>query len=112
MPLTQLTRSRWQESFDAASRAAGTQQATVEVTGLQLGDRIAADHVALAGMTYEPREDTLTIFLQGLEHRIRQPQAIHVDMDVAALRSVEAVDGQGVHHIIQFSAALELPAPG
>lgn len=111
MPLTQLARTRWQEFFDTASRAAGTQQVTVEVTGLQLGDRIAADHVALTGMTYEPLEDTLTLFLHGLEHRIRQPTAIHVDVDAAALRSIEAIDSEGVHHIIQFSAALELPAP-
>lgn len=111
MPLTQLARSRWQEFFDAASRAAGAQQATVEVTGLQLGDRIAADHVAMTGMTYEPQDDTLTLFLQGLEHRIRQPKAIHVDQDAGALHSIEAVDAEGVHHIIQFSAALALPAP-
>jgi hypothetical protein len=111
MALTQLARSRWQDFFDAASRAAGAQQATVEVTGLQLGDQIAADHAVLTGITYEPKDDTLTVILEGLEHRIRQPTAIHVDMDVGALRSIEAVDAEGVHHIVQFSAALELPAP-
>lgn len=111
MPLTQLARSRWQEFFDSASRAAGTQQATVEVTGLHIGDQIAADHAALAGMTYEPHVDTLTLFLEGLEHRIRQPKAIHVDVDVGALRSIEVVDADGVHHIIQFSTALALSAP-
>lgn len=111
MPLRQLSQSRWQEFFDAASRAAGAQQTTVEVTGLQLGDRIAADHAAFRGITYEPQDDTLTVFLQGLEHRIRQPKAIHVDVDVGALRSIEAVDAAGVHHILQFSAVLELPAP-
>lgn len=111
MPLTQLARSRWQEFFDTASRAAGAQQATVELTGLQIGDRIAADRAELAGMTYEPQADTLTLFLQGLEHRIRRPKDIHVDLEVGALRSIEVVDADGVHHIIQFSAALALPAP-
>ena len=111
MPLTQLARNRWQEFFDLASRAAGAQQATVEVTGLRIGDRIAADHALLMGMTYEPADDTLTLFLSGLEHRIRHPKAIHVDQDIGALRSIEVTDAEDVHHIVQFSAALELPAP-
>lgn len=111
MPLTQLARSRWQEFFDSASRSAGARQATVEVTGLQLGDRIAADHAAFTGISYEPHDDTLTVFLQGLEHRIRQPRAVHVDVDGVALRSIEVIDVDEVHHIIQFTAALELPAP-
>lgn len=110
MALTQLARDRWPAFFDAASRAVTAQQASVEVTGLQIGDRIAADHAELAGMTYEPQADTLTLFLKGLEHRIRQPKAIHVDSDVGALHSIEVVDGEGMHHIIQFSAALALPA--
>lgn len=111
MSLTQLERSRWRDFFDAASRAAGARKVTVEVTGLDLGDRIAADHATLTGITYEPQDDTLTVFLQGLEHRIRQPRSIHVDLDVDALRSIQAVDAEGVHHILLFSAALELPAP-
>lgn len=72
-----------------ASSAAGAQQATVEVTGLRIGDRIAADHAPLRGMTYEPADDSLTLFLPGLEHRIRHPKAIHLDQDIGALRSIE-----------------------
>lgn len=111
MPLTQLARGRWQAFFDVASRAAGAQRATVEVTGLQLGDRIAADHALLGGMTYEPEADTLTLLFEGLEHRILHPKAIHVDQDGSVLHSFEAVDADGVHHIVQFGAALELPSP-
>lgn len=111
MALVQLARSRWQAYFDAASRAAGAQTTRVEVTGLGLGDRIAADHADLVGISYEPGDDTLTLFLEGLEHRIRHPRAIHVEQDLAALHSIEAIDAEGAHHIIQFTAALELPAP-
>lgn len=111
MALIQLARGRWQAFFDAASKAVGAQTVKVELTGLGLGDQIAADHATLTGITYEPGDDTLTLFLEGLEHRIREPRAIHVEQDLSALRSIEAIDADGVHHIIQFSAALELPAP-
>jgi hypothetical protein len=111
MALTQLARERWQAFFDIASRGLTAQVTKVEVTGLQLGDRIAADHVPLLGVSYEPKNDTLTLHLEGLEHRVVRPRAIHVEQDGTVLRSFEAVDEDGVHHIVQFTTALELPAP-
>lgn len=102
MPLTQIARERWKDFFDRASKAAAEQPTTVEVTGLSLGDRIAADRAALRGVSYEPREDTLTLFLEGLEHRIRQPRTIHVDEEGTRLNSFQAIDGDGVHHIVQL----------
>lgn len=110
MPLIQLAKSRWQDFFDAASRALGTQTTKVELTGVGLGDRIAADWVPLAGMSYEPADDTLTLFIEGLEHRIRHPRTIHIDENVDTVRSFEAIDEDGVHHIVQFSTAIELRA--
>ena len=98
-------------SQQASSEAGAVQTVTVELTGLGLGDQMAAEHASLTGITYEPADDTLTLFLEGLEHRIRQPRAIHVEQELDALRSIEAIDAEGVHHIILFSAALELPAP-
>jgi hypothetical protein len=110
MALIQLGRERRQESFDSASRAASTQTATVELTGLSLGHGHAADHVRFNGMSYEPERETLTLFLEGLEHRVRHPKSIHVDQDEGLLHSVEAVDADGLHHIVQFHSALAVAA--
>lgn len=109
MALTQLPRERWKAFFDGASKAVGNQATTVELTGLGLGDQIAADRVALMGITYEQRDDTLTIFLQGLEHRIHQPKAIHIDHDEGMLNSFEVVGTDDVHHIVQFDRGLQMP---
>ncbi len=111
MPLKALARERWQAYFDHLSRALGEQRVTVEVTGLGLGDQIAAKQVQLLGLSYEPHDDILTVFMEGLEHRIRQPRRIHVDDDLKVLRSVEAVDAEGNHHIVQLSDPLGLPPP-
>ena len=110
MPLTALARPRWQAYFDDASRAVSVQTVLVELTGLGIGDRLAADRAPLSGLSYEPADDTLTLFVQGLEHRIRHPRAIHVDEEDGHLCSLEAVDGEGVHHIVQFSTPLALHA--
>lgn len=110
MPLIQLAKSRWQEFFDTASRALSTQTTKVELTGVGLGDRIAADWVPLAGMSYEPSGDTLTLFIEGLEHRIRHPRTIHIDENFDTVGSFEAIDEEGIHHIVQFRPAIDLRA--
>lgn len=109
--LTQLARDRWHAFFDATSRAGGAQRATVEITGLPLGAQIEADRLPLVGITYEPKDDTLTLIMEGLEHRITHPQAVHAELDGPMLRSLEVIDQDGLHHIAQFTQPLELPAP-
>lgn len=108
MALKQLARESWPTFFDAVSKSAQVRTARVELTGLNLGHRLAADHAVLIGITYEPKPDTLTLMLEGLEHRIERPTAIHVEQDGTEVRSIEVVDAEGVHHIAQFHAALEL----
>lgn len=111
MTLTELPRAQWQQFFDQASKALGARPTKIEVTGLGLGDQLAADQVALVGITYEPKEDTLTIAVEGLQHRIGQPKAIHVERDAMHIGSIEVLGRDGTHHIVQFTEPLELPAP-
>lgn len=111
MTLTEIPRAQWQPFFDAASKLLGNRPTKVEVTGLGIGDRVAADWIELIGITYEPKEDTLTVAVEGLQHRIAQPRHIHAERDVGHIASVEIVDEGGMHHIVQFSTPLELPAP-
>lgn len=108
MPVTELPRARWQAYFDQVSKSLRDQRVKVEVVGLGLGDRIAADWLALDGLTYDPHDDALTVFAEGLEHHIRKPVKIHVDADLASMNSLEAVDAEGDHHIVLLSAPLRL----
>lgn len=111
MPLVQLAQANWQAYLDRVSKALGAQRVTVEVTGLGLGDQLAAKALPLTGLSYDPHDQTLTVFAEGLEHRILHPRSVHVDHDLEVLHSLEAIDGDGNHHIVQLSEALRLPAP-
>lgn len=111
MPLTQLARSNWQAYLDRVSKALGAQRVTVEVTGLGLGDQYAARSLPLTGLSYDPRDETLTVFAEGLEHRIVRPRSLHIDHELDVLHSLQAVDGEGNHHIVQLNEPLSLPAP-
>ena len=108
MALTQLAKQDWHAFFDAASKALGEKRVTVELTGLELGDRLAADHAVMSGMSYEERSDVITLFIQGLEHRIQRPKNIHVDRQGTELTSFEVIDADGVHHIVRFDTAVAL----
>jgi Family of unknown function (DUF5335) len=111
MPLIELARARWQPFFDGLSKSLRAQRVKIEVTGLGLGDRIAADWVALDGMSYDRKDDAVTIFSEGLRHQIRHPNRIHVDEQLDRVHSLELVDRDGDHHIVLLSDPLGLPGP-
>lgn len=112
MAVTELPRERWQSSFDQVSKSLHGQRVKVEVVGPgDLGDRIAADWIALQGLTFDPHDDALTVFADGLEHRVRHPSRIDVEAEGVSVSSVQAVDGEGRRHIVLLSEPLSLPAP-
>jgi hypothetical protein len=110
MPLVQLARSRWQAYFDGVSRALGATRVEIEVTGLGLGDQVEAEWIALAGISFDPKDDVLIIAAEGLRHLIAHPRQIHVEEELGSLRSLEAADAEGNHHIVILRDALALPA--
>lgn len=111
MPLRQLAKSQWQAYFDQVSAVLGAKQVEIEVTGLGLGDQVAADWIPLVGIFYDPKNDLLAIVTEGVNHMIRHPAQIHIDHDFDWLHSIEAVDGEGNHHIILLKDPFSLPSP-
>jgi hypothetical protein len=111
MPLRELERSQWHDYFDRVSKTLGAQRVEIEVTGLGLGDQIAAGWIALAGLSYDPKDDALIVFAEGLRHVISRPRRIDIDHEFDWLHGIEAVDAEGNHHIVQLRAPVSLPAP-
>jgi hypothetical protein len=58
-----------------------------------------------------PKDDLLSIALDGLDHMIPGPIEIHVDEGETGVTSFEVVDAAGVRHIVQLREPLILPAP-
>ena len=111
MPLRQLAKGQWQAYFDRISGALGGKRVEIEVTGLELGDKIEAEWVSLIGITYDPKSDVLAVMAEGVEHMIRHPRQVHIDHDMDWLHSVEATDADGNHHIMLLKDPLLLPSP-
>ncbi len=110
MTTRKLERQEWQSYFDAASRTlpAGTVQVRVE--GLDLGDQIAADHLPLLGISFDPHDDTVHVIAEKIDHAISHPKAIYVDEAPEGLRVVEITDGEGRTQLLELTSAIPLPA--
>jgi hypothetical protein len=110
MALTQLEKSSWKDYFDRVAKVLGTKLVELEVTSLRLGDQVEVDWVPLIGLTYDPKNDVLSLVVEGIEHNIQHPQQIHVEQDVETLHSIEIKDASGEQHILLLKDPLRLPA--
>lgn len=110
MVVRKLERESWEGYFDRASRGLGGRQAEVAVEGLDLGDQIKAEWLPLLGLTYDPKDDSFEIALEGLDHLVPHPREIHVDETPTGLASVEVRDAEGHAQIVRLRSPLVLPA--
>jgi Family of unknown function (DUF5335) len=111
MTVRTLAKSEWQSYCDRISKGLTGKRAEIEVTGLTLGDQIAANSLPLLGITFDSKDDVLEIALEGLDHLIQKPRAISADDSPTGLMSMEVVDSDGWRQILKLRDPLMLPAP-
>lgn len=109
---SQLHKAEWQHYFDRIARGLAGQRAEVDVSSLALGSQVAAAWLPLLGMSYEPRSDILAVMLEGLNHLIRHPVTVFVEVDFGQLVSMAVTDNDRVRHLIRLRAPLGLPGQG
>ena len=110
MTTSKLDKSEWRAFFDGLSAVLGPKQAEIETVGLAIGDQVEAEWVPLRSLTYDPKNDTVDVAVEGLDHRIAKPREIYVE-DELGLLSLAIVDADGNQHILKFRDPLMLPAP-
>ncbi|MBC7860395.1 MAG: DUF5335 family protein [Burkholderiaceae bacterium] len=110
--MAKIEKAVWREYFDRVSKASEGKNVELEVDALEIGSQIELEWVPLMGLLYDPRGDVLAVMVEGLDHMIRRPQTVFVDMTGSALTSVEVIDADQVRHIIRLRDPLMLPAPG
>jgi hypothetical protein len=110
MATKKIARADWQSYFDRISKGLTGKRAEIEVTGLTLGDQVAAKWLPLIGITYDSKDDLLEIALEGLDHLIHKPLTVSVDDGPEGLRSMEIVDSDGRHQILKLTEPLMLSA--
>jgi hypothetical protein len=109
--ISKLEKDAWHPYFDIMSKALLGKQAEVAVESLQLGNQIEAEWLPLLGITYDPKSDLVEVVMEGLDHMIRHPREVYVDVEAAGLKSVEVIDDDDVHQIITLRDPVALPPP-
>ena len=95
-----LDRAEWGAFFDGLSRhvADTPSYATARVFTIRPGEVEGEQEEAwrrLVGVTWEPREDTITVALDGLDHRIERPNDVWADEPTPRLVRRFVVVGPG-----------------
>jgi hypothetical protein len=104
-----LDKASWQSYFDGMAKALEGKRVSVEVTSPDLGDQVAAQHLPLFGITYDPADDLIEIAMEGLDHLVQHPRQVSVDEQGAGLASIEVVASDGAREIVTFQDPLLLP---
>jgi hypothetical protein len=113
----EIPREAWRGYFDEFSRTLGTAEATIEVSGRDLGDQITAERLVLTGMTYDDRDDVFVIGLDApggdpeeYQHLVEHPQKVLVatgldDVELA----FDIADAEDHQHIVRLRDRPALP---
>lgn len=106
-----VPKPEWAGYFNRITRGLVGLRAEIDVASLELGDQVAADQVAVAGIFYDHRDDLLGVLLDGFDHLIRHPELIYAEERDAGLAALAVIDRDGTNHLIKFSRPLALPSP-
>lgn len=111
MSASTLPKSEWSGFFANLSRTLQGKQAEIEVLSLDLGDEIEAEWLPLLGLAYDPKNDLVEVLLQDVDHMIRNPTDVHVDVGPVGLLTIEVTSADDTREIIRFRDPLMLPSP-
>lgn len=106
----------WRAFFDIVSRALGGRSVEIEVVGMDVGDQIEGHALALNGITYEPSDDSIYIYLlkpnavAHAAHRIGSPRDVYIQVGGTGLSRIVFVDAEGHEILLHLRAPLMLPA--
>ena len=89
-----IAKSQWKDYCDNVSKAVKGAVVEVEVEALGIFDKIEAEWLPLLGITYDPKDDLVSIFFEKLDHMIEKPLEITVDKGDQGLNSIEITSGE------------------
>jgi len=108
MTIRRLERSDWMGFCAYASRGLVGRQTNIEVGSRKVGVQLEAHHLPLFGMTYDPKDDVLQLFVGNLRHRIWGLREFYVDDSRLGLVRLEIIAADGAREIVTMRELLLL----
>jgi hypothetical protein len=111
MATVKIDKPQWHHYFDQVSKTLVGKSAEIEVEALDIGSQIEAEWVPLLGIVYDTHSDILSVAVDGLDHMIRHPQSVFVEVSHNNLASIEVADADQFVHIVKLRDPLLLASP-
>lgn len=112
-----IPRDAWRTHFDELSRNVRGAEVTIEIAGEDVGDQIAAERLALTGISYDDKDDVLVVGADApggspeeYEHIISEPDRIQVVTLGDGETTYDVTDAAGRQHLVRLRPAPEVPA--
>ncbi len=96
-----LERDEWKHELEDIWKKMDGKNVLIEVEGLHLGDQIEAEHVELKGLSYDPRDDVVQVWVGPLDHMIHHPRKIQLAIEHGYLVTIDITDAEGNQHFIR-----------
>jgi len=109
MAVKKLEKGHWGTYLDQFSKQLPVQLAEVMVESLKLGSQVEAKWLRVFSVNYDHKDDIIVISLDGLEHIIHRPKTIFIDDSDGIVTSLEVIDVDDTHHLVQFRKPLAQP---
>lgn len=111
MAVQNIEKSKWDAFLAGISRALAGKRVEIEVASLDLGDQIVVSRLPLLAISYDRKDDVISVNLEQVDHLIRAPSELYVDFASAGLACLEIIDGEGARQILTLTDPLALPEP-
>ena len=111
MTVKKLENAHWGPYLNQFSKNLPVQAAEVRVESLILGSHVEAEWVHIFSVNYDHKDDIVVVSLEGLEHIIHHPKTIFIDESDGQVTSLEIIDQEDVHHLVQLRRLPGQPVP-
>ncbi|MGO4705365.1 DUF5335 domain-containing protein [Microvirga sp. 2MCAF38] len=109
MTILKLDRGEWGAFCDRVSKSVRGKVAEVQLVSPKLGSQTEARWLPFIGLVYDPKNDTIEIALEGLDHIVRNPTEFYADENAGGLANLEIINADGVREILTLRDPVMLP---
>jgi len=108
MATRKIEKAHWREFLVDVTHSLVDSGNEAEVGYLALRCRIADKWLGLFGLNYDPRNDTIEIALDGVDHVIERPGELWTEIGPGGLESLEIVGPNHTSQIVRLRTPLRL----
>jgi hypothetical protein len=112
MAYRRIERLNWESYIRGLAHRLPAGRAHVRVGGLDIGDQVEVDQLAMTGIGFDPRDGCLDLTFDGLDHRICDIGEIWADEREGELHALCVTHPDGRLEVIDFTPAKAITARG